>query len=59
VIEQPTDFRWDMFRLGLHHLKSVALIMLYEVAAFKSLVIPEVTRRGVYFCEIGLLTSAM
>jgi hypothetical protein len=40
VIEQPTDFRWDMFRLGLHHFKSVALIMLYEVAAFKSLVIP-------------------
>ena len=27
----------------LHYLSSVALIMLYEVVAFKSIVIPEVT----------------
>src|SRR6266851_447032 len=43
LIKQLTDFRWNMFRRGLHHLKSVALIMPYEVAAFKSLVIPGVT----------------
>ena len=58
MIEQLTDFRWDVLRLGLHHLKSVALIMPYEVAAFKSLVIPGVTAGGVYPCEIGLLTLA-